>query len=175
MLQFALLQDDPSRIPKSAVVSPEGEILAGGRQAMFQRSISEIASSTNMDENIGAAEAANNRLSRRKRNNSLSEGGISLLKNPSASMVKLIQGANKALNGGSNSIDRSLQNMVMCFVIQRHDLMSLKYAMKQGLRKAACRVYALQVCILVLVMSTISFVTRITHLYFFNVVLKLIR
>lgn len=41
----------------------------------------------------------------------------------------------------------------MVFMLQRHDLDSLQLAMKQALRKAACRVYALQVCFFVLTLS----------------------
>lgn len=41
-----------------------------------------------------------------------------------------------------------LHRPVMVFMLQRHDLDSLQLAMKQALRKAACRVYALQVCFL---------------------------
>lgn len=40
-----------------------------------------------------------------------------------------------------------LHRPVMVFMLQRHDLDSLQLAMKQALRKAACRVYALQVCL----------------------------
>ena len=66
------------------------------------------------------------------------DGGMSLLKHPSAAMAKL-------LVGGNGSQQPSLQRPVMAFVQQRHDLDSLQLAMKQGLRKAACRVFALQV------------------------------
>ena len=73
-----------------------------------------------------------------------SDGGMSLLKHPSAAMAKLIQSAEKSsLKPGVS--DKALQKPVMAFVIQRHDLESLQLAMKLALRKAACRVFALQV------------------------------
>ena len=68
----------------------------------------------------------------------VADGGMSLLKHPSAAVAKL-------LVGGNGSGRPSLQRPVMAFVQQRHDLDSLQLAMKQGLRKAACRVFALQV------------------------------
>lgn len=37
-----------------------------------------------------------------------------------------------------------LQRPVMLFVMQNHDLESLQLAMKQAVRKAMCRVYAMQ-------------------------------
>ena len=74
---------------------------------------------------------------------------MSLLKHPSAAMTKLIQSTNTgSLSSNSErDVDKVLRRPVMAFVIQRHDLESLQLAMKQGLRKAACRVYALQVSI----------------------------
>ena len=69
---------------------------------------------------------------------------MSLLKHPSAAMAKLIQSAEKSsLKPGVS--DKALQKPVMAFVIQRHDLESLQLAMRLALRKAACRVFALQV------------------------------
>ena len=76
------------------------------------------------------------------------DGGMSLLKHPSAAMSKLIQSAEK---GSMRAVgtDKALQKPVMAFIIQRHDLDSLQLAMRQALRKAACRVFALQVTQLV--------------------------
>ena len=69
-------------------------------------------------------------------------------------MAKLIQSAEKSsLKPGVS--DKALQKPVMAFVIQRHDLESLQLAMKLALRKAACRVFALQVR-LIRKISTIS-------------------
>lgn len=77
----------------------------------------------------------------RKRNNSsgCEENATSFLCQPSPALTKLV----------SYMLDRSdsefpLQRPVMIFILQRHDLESLQLAMKQALRKAACRVYALQ-------------------------------
>ena len=75
---------------------------------------------------------------------------MSLLKHPSAAMSKLIQSAEK-VSGRPSPCDKALQKPVMAFVIQRHDLDSLQLGMKQALRKAACRVYALQVKNIVLI------------------------
>ena len=69
---------------------------------------------------------------------------MSLLKHPSAAMSKLIQSAEKSsLKPGVG--DKALQKPVMAFVVQRHDLESLQLAMRLALRKAVCRVFALQV------------------------------
>ena len=70
---------------------------------------------------------------------------MSLLKNPSAAMSKLISSAEKSA-AKPGSTDKVLQKPVMAFVMQRHELDSLQLAMKQALRKAACRVFSLQVC-----------------------------
>ena len=68
------------------------------------------------------------------------------MKHPSAAMGKLIKsadGRSRALqiNGG----EKALQRPVMEFIVQRHDLDGLQLAMKQAVRKAACRVFAMQV------------------------------
>ena len=73
------------------------------------------------------------------------DGGMSLLKHPSAAMARLIQSVELGGNGPRLLEEKVLQRPVMSFVMQRHDLENLKIAMKQGIRKAACRVYALQV------------------------------
>ena len=67
-----------------------------------------------------------------------------MLKHPSQAMAKLIQSAEK-LSLKPSMTDKALQKPVMAFVIQRHDLDSLQLAMRLALRKAACRVFALQV------------------------------
>ena len=72
------------------------------------------------------------------------DGGMSLLKNPSAAMAKLIQSAEKSV-GKPGGAERALVRPVMAFVTERHDLEGLQLAMRQALRKAACRVFALQV------------------------------
>ena len=46
---------------------------------------------------------------------------------------------------GASVDNRDLKRPVLAFVMQKHDLESLQLAMRQALRKAMCRVYALQV------------------------------
>ena len=77
--------------------------------------------------------------------NLTSDGGMSLLKHPSKAMTKLIQSIDRPGSLKAGTTDKALQRPVMAFVVQRHELDSLQLAMKQALRKAACRVYALQV------------------------------
>jgi hypothetical protein len=72
------------------------------------------------------------------------DGGMSLLKHPSAAMTKLISYVEKIGAPGSES-DRAIQRPVIAFIIQRHDLDGLQMAMRQALRKASCRVFAMQV------------------------------
>lgn len=72
--------------------------------------------------------------------------GGTLLKHPSAAMTKLIN----SVKEDKTSIqmpnqDKALTRPVMAFIIQRHDLDGLTLAMRQALRKATCRVFALQV------------------------------
>ncbi|KAF5304151.1 hypothetical protein FQA39_LY01936 [Lamprigera yunnana] len=96
----------------------------------------------------------------RKRNNSSSEmtneGGSSLLCHPSSMLQKLVPNmdsssivSNEQSNDSLNLQGRQdklslLQRPVMLFILQQHDLDSLQLAMKQALRKAMCRVYAMQ-------------------------------
>ena len=72
------------------------------------------------------------------------DGGVSLLKHPSAAMGKLISSVDRS-KGVQGNGERALQRPVMEFIVQRHDLDGLQLAMKQALRKAACRVFAMQV------------------------------
>ncbi|XP_074101339.1 MYC binding protein highwire isoform X2 [Cotesia typhae] len=91
----------------------------------------------------------------RKRNNSSSEmnteAGSSLLCYPSAALQKLVpsmdQSAIVAVNQEEiSSVDRveMLTRPVMLFVLQQHNLQHLQLAMKQALRRSACRIYAMQ-------------------------------
>lgn len=89
----------------------------------------------------------------RKRNNSscetTNETGSSLLCHPSATLQKLIPSMdNSAIVSQSQEMHHDgftlLQRPVMAFVLQQHDLDALQLAMKQALRKAMCRVYAMQ-------------------------------
>lgn len=80
----------------------------------------------------------------------IAETGSSLLCNPSATLQKLIPSidnsaiVSQAMDQHQDSISL-LQRPVMNFVLQNHDLDALQLAMKQALRKAMCRVYAMQV------------------------------
>ncbi|KAL5012682.1 hypothetical protein ScPMuIL_011233 [Solemya velum] len=128
-------------VPKSAGTSPDSE-QEQYKKTAFQRSISEIVSDddgTNQDRNISRL------LSGRRRNNSggVGDGGMSLLKHPSAAMQKLIGSVDKSVSVGLEG-ERALHRPVMSFIIQRHDLEGLQLAMRRALRKAACRVFAMQ-------------------------------
>ncbi|XP_064637403.1 E3 ubiquitin-protein ligase MYCBP2-like isoform X3 [Lineus longissimus] len=124
--------------PKSAQVSPESDLEAPKR-VVFQRSISELATG----DQLSSSDCTGSRVVMRRRNNSggIADGGMSLLKHPSAAMTKLIGSVDKGQCKGG---DKSLQRPVMSFIMQRHDLEGLQIAMRQSLRKAACRVYAFQ-------------------------------
>ncbi|KAL3283868.1 hypothetical protein HHI36_018037 [Cryptolaemus montrouzieri] len=92
----------------------------------------------------------------RKRNNSSSEaameGGSSLLCNPSSALQHLIPKIDPSSTVVKKDINNSdgesalilMQRPVMQFLLQQHDLESLKLSMRQALRKAMCRVYAMQ-------------------------------
>lgn len=89
----------------------------------------------------------------RRRNNSSceiqNETGSSLLCNPSATLQKLIPSVDNSaivqpIEQHQDTMSL-LQRPVMTFVLQHHDLDALQLAMKQALRKAMCRVYAMQV------------------------------
>ncbi|ESO93791.1 hypothetical protein LOTGIDRAFT_205644 [Lottia gigantea] len=120
--------------PKSAGTSPDSE--AGKK--IFHRSISEMST----DDENGANHERNRMVTPRRRNNSggVGDGGMSLLKHPSAAMTKLILSLDSTTDFG----EMRLRRPVLDFIIQRHDLDGLQWAMRQALRKAACRVFALQ-------------------------------
>ncbi|KAJ8666980.1 hypothetical protein QAD02_008642 [Eretmocerus hayati] len=95
----------------------------------------------------------------RKRNNSSSDlnndAGSSLLCYPSAALQKLVPTVDQSNTEvcGQNSDTTTaaepervelLARPVMLFVLQQHNLLQLQNAMKQALRRAACRVYAMQ-------------------------------
>lgn len=92
----------------------------------------------------------------RKRNNSSSEmntdAGSSLLCYPSAALQKLVPSMNQSAIVSTNQEEEVTTNdrieilmrPVMLFVLQQHNLQHLQLAMKQALRRAACRVYAMQ-------------------------------
>ncbi|CAB3381481.1 Hypothetical predicted protein [Cloeon dipterum] len=89
----------------------------------------------------------------RKRNNSSgepNEAGSSLLCHPSAALQKLVPFDLSCTlsTTDENNAPRPrcdlMERPVMEFVMQQHNLESLQLAMKQAIRKAACRVYAMQ-------------------------------
>ncbi|XP_017881860.2 E3 ubiquitin-protein ligase MYCBP2-like isoform X6 [Ceratina calcarata] len=91
----------------------------------------------------------------RKRNNSSSEmntdTGSSLLCYPSAALQKLVPSMNQSAivsttqeEVTNNDRIEILMRPVMLFVLQQHNLQHLQLAMKQAVRRAACRVYAMQ-------------------------------
>ncbi|XP_076446720.1 E3 ubiquitin-protein ligase MYCBP2-like isoform X7 [Babylonia areolata] len=127
---------------KSAGTSPESE--QENHKKSFHRSVSEYASEEENAEHEFLLHRAVS-VSARRRNNSggVSDGGVSLLKHPSAAMGKLISSVDRSKGAPGNG-ERALQRPVMEFIVQRHDLDGLQLAMKQALRKAACRVFAMQ-------------------------------
>ncbi|KAG1690694.1 E3 ubiquitin-protein ligase MYCBP2 [Nymphon striatum] len=80
----------------------------------------------------------------RRRNNSSSgtdESGLSLLCHPSAALTKLVHlVADKRVNAAEIALNRP----VMKFILQKHDLNVLHLAIRQAIRKSACRIYAMQ-------------------------------
>ncbi|XP_052124547.1 E3 ubiquitin-protein ligase MYCBP2-like [Frankliniella occidentalis] len=94
----------------------------------------------------------------RRRNNSGGEqvsgdGGSYLLCYPSAALQKLVPNMDRSAIVASSSASPGtvpgtnadiLSRPVMTFLFQHHNLESLQFAMKQALRKASCRVYAMQ-------------------------------
>nr|KAG5689428.1 hypothetical protein BaRGS_012250 [Batillaria attramentaria] len=133
-----ILESKP--IVKSAGTSPESE--QENHKKSFHRSVSEYASEEeNGDHDFVFHRAVS--VSSRRRNNSGADGGVSLLKHPSAAMTKLINSVDRSKGAAGNG-ERALQRPVMEFIVQRHDLDGLQLAMKQALRKAACRVFAMQ-------------------------------
>ncbi|XP_055893471.1 E3 ubiquitin-protein ligase MYCBP2-like isoform X4 [Biomphalaria glabrata] len=130
----AMLEKQP--MTKSASTSPENE--QDSHKKAFHRSVSEYVTE-NEDENDFVFSRAVSVSSRRRNNSgSVTDGGASLLKHPSVAMTRLISAVEKR-NGG-----KTLERPVMEFIVQRHDLEGLQLAMKQALRKAMCRVFALQ-------------------------------
>ena len=72
------------------------------------------------------------------------DGGSSLLKHPSKAMQRLLK-CSEPQRGSGDQQGQGGKRPVLSFVMQKHDLDSLQIAMRQALRKAMCRVYALQV------------------------------
>lgn len=79
------------------------------------------------------------------------ESGSSLLCYPSAALQKLVPSMDQSAivstsqtEVANNDRIEILMRPVMLFVLQQHNLQHLQLAMKQALRRAACRVYAMQ-------------------------------
>ncbi|EFN81009.1 Probable E3 ubiquitin-protein ligase MYCBP2 [Harpegnathos saltator] len=136
--------------PLSEYPMSDSDIENGKYRSMFHRSVSM---------STGAPWARNSNDGRivmmRKRNNSSSEmnneTGSSLLCYPSAALQKLVPSMDQSAIVSSSQTEVAnndrieiLMRPVMLFVLQQHNLQHLQLAMKQALRRAACRVYAMQ-------------------------------
>ena len=74
-------------------------------------------------------------------------------------MSRLISLVDKSNAEGDNALcEKTLSRPVMAFVIQRHDLDNLQIAMRHALRKAVCRVFAMQVNIILLFFCLLFFI-----------------
>ncbi|XP_023712844.2 E3 ubiquitin-protein ligase MYCBP2 [Cryptotermes secundus] len=119
----------------------------GSRGRTFHRSISMGTNGAPWSRREGDGRV----IMMRKRNNSsgemASDGGSSLLCYPSAALQKLVpcmdQSAIVSEQFKGCMLD-ILNRPVMSFLLQQHNLEALQLAMRQALRKATCRVYALQ-------------------------------
>jgi E3 ubiquitin-protein ligase MYCBP2 len=86
-------------------------------------------------------------VSMRRRTSSADEqgidGGLALLRSPS----KALQNTVKLMSGSHDDHAATQSTLpVLDFVAQRHDLDSLRTFMELALRKASCRVFAMEVC-----------------------------
>ncbi|XP_039221575.1 E3 ubiquitin-protein ligase MYCBP2 isoform X7 [Crotalus tigris] len=107
------------------------------KRTVFQRSYSVVASEYDKPHSILPARVK--AIPRRRVNSGDAEVGSSLLRHPSPELSRLIS-AHSSLSRG----ERNFQWPVLAFVIQHHDLEGLEIAMKQALRKSACRVFAME-------------------------------
>ena len=136
--------------PLSECPMSDSDSDSGKNRGAFHRSVSM---------STGAPWAKNSNDGRvvmmRKRNNSSSEtnndAGSSLLCYPSAALQKLVPSMDQSAIVSTNQAEivnndriEILMRPVMLFVLQQHNLQHLELAMKQALRRAACRVYAMQ-------------------------------
>ncbi|XP_050038840.1 E3 ubiquitin-protein ligase MYCBP2 [Dermacentor andersoni] len=124
-----------------AGLGPTVTVRGGGR--VFHRSVSVGLTHLDWAEKDlaeAAIQEARALVIPRKRNNSSgSEGMSSILCQPSAALTKLVSVEPEAC-----ATDLMVQRPVMQFVLQRHDLESMRFAIQQSLRKATCRIYAMQ-------------------------------
>uniref|UniRef100_T1JCF5 RCR-type E3 ubiquitin transferase n=1 Tax=Strigamia maritima TaxID=126957 RepID=T1JCF5_STRMM len=114
----------PSGVDSSGSIS-DGDV---NRGRVFQRSIS-VGTTTTREWN---RQEGDGRII-------MTHGGSSLLCHPSCMLTRLA-----TVIVDKNQYGDILHRPIMSFILQRHDLESLQLAMKQALRKAACRVYAMQ-------------------------------
>ncbi|VVC32964.1 Zinc finger, RING-type,Zinc finger, RING/FYVE/PHD-type,APC10/DOC domain,Galactose-binding [Cinara cedri] len=87
-------------------------------------------------------------INRRKRVNSTidADNGLALMCMPSAALQELVPNADAATVTANNDYPdiNVFYRPAMAFIVETHNLAELKSAMKQAVRKAACRSYALQ-------------------------------
>lgn len=124
-----------------AGLGPTVTVRGGGR--VFHRSVS--VGLTHLDwaekdlAEVAIQEARALVIPRKRNNSSGSEGMSSILCQPSAALTKLVSVEPEAC-----ATDLTVQRPVMQFVLQRHDLENMRFAIQQSLRKATCRIYAMQ-------------------------------
>ncbi|XP_075230357.1 E3 ubiquitin-protein ligase MYCBP2-like isoform X2 [Lycorma delicatula] len=146
-------------VTESPASDSDGE---GNRGRLFHRSISMGTNGAPWSRQEGDGRI----IMMRKRNNSTCEiptdAGSSLLCHPSPALQKLVPSAGQSaivsgsgpgiggLSGQMSSQEAArlsidiLSRPVLLFLLEQHNLRSLQLAMKQALRKATCRVYAMQ-------------------------------
>nr|CAD7199865.1 unnamed protein product [Timema douglasi] len=140
-----LTSDNTRPVSYSPQSDGEGE---GSKSRTFHRSISMGTNGVPWSRREGDGRY----IMMRKRNNSSGEmatdGGSSLLCYPSAALQKLVPSMDQsAIVSSSCQPDQGkelLNRPVLNFLFQQHNLESLQLAMRQALRKATCRVYAMQ-------------------------------
>ena len=71
------------------------------------------------------------------------DGGLALLRSPSKALQDTVKLISTPLSQSSQ--DKQVTLPVLDFVARRHDLDSLRASMELALRKAACRVFAMEV------------------------------
>ena len=141
---------------RSAEASPidanSPQVTSGASRLGLQRSISEFSSRAPPGDSDDDADDVTNESvdvpRRRNTGGAALDGGASLLKHPSKAMERLLKSSSECGRGGGGGDSAvaaaGAQRPVLAFVRQKHDLDSLQTSMRQALRKAMCRVYALQ-------------------------------
>ncbi|KAG9492132.1 hypothetical protein GDO78_000574 [Eleutherodactylus coqui] len=129
-------ENNMKSMPPSLETSPITDT-DSAKRTVFQRSYSVVASE--YDKQHSVLQPRVKAIPRRRVNSGDAEVGSSLLRHPSPELSRLIS-AHSSLSKG----ERNFQWPVLAFVIQHHDLEGLEIAMKQALRKSACRVFAME-------------------------------